>query len=250
VGSEAAIIVTRPLQQAQTLARMIEAVGYRAILFPALEIIPKAPDPADQCKLDAADLAIFISANAVTYGLKYTNLPTDISLAAIGNATAAALQQSGYRNIIVPAQGFDSAALLSMEALKNVLGKHIAIFRGVGGRETLRKTLRQRGAKVEYIECYTRRCPSPAPAAVASLITRDDIAAIHVLSHETLENFCSMIGEKGVALLRQKPLFAPHPAILEGARVLGFGEGILTELGDAGLLAALENRFGLHQQNE
>ena len=126
----------------------------------------------------------------------------------------------------------------------DIAGKHIAIFRGVGGRETLRDTLRQRGAKVEYIECYTRRRPDVAPAVVSSLLARDDIGAIQALSRETLENFCTMISDKGVALLRHTPLFAPHAAILEGARILGFSEGILTEFGDAGLLAALEQRFG------
>ena len=238
------IVLTRPVQQAQALARSIEAAGGRAIIFPALEIIPKTSDPADQAKIDAADIAIFISANAVEYGLRYATLPHDTHLAAIGNATATALRQAGYKNIAVPTQGADSEALLATPALLNVTGKHIAIFRGVGGRETLRDTLRQRGAKVEYIECYTRRRPDVAPDVVSSLLARDDIAAIQALSRETLENFYNMIGDKGVALLRYKPLFAPHAAILEGARILGFSEGVLVEFGDAGLLAALEQRFG------
>ncbi len=238
------VVLTRPARQAQKLARLIEAAAGRAIIFPALEIIPRTPDPADQAKIDGADMAIFISANAVEYGLRYASLPQHLSLAAIGNATAAALQQAGYRNILVPTEGADSEALLATPALHDVGGKRIAIFRGVGGRETLLEALRQRGAKVEYIECYTRRRPAIAPGAVSSLLARDDIAAIQALSRETLENFCSMIGEQGVALLRHKPLFAPHAAVLEGARILGFREGILTAFGDAGLLVALDQRFG------
>ena len=238
------IVLTRPIQQAQALARLIEAAGGRAIIFPALEIIPRTPDPADQTKVDAADMAIFISANAVEYGLQYAAVSRGTPVAAIGAATATALEQAGYHNIIVPLQGADSEALLATPALRDVAGKRIAIFRGVGGRETLRDTLRQRGAKVEYIECYTRRRPDVAADVVSSLLARDDIAAIQALSRETLENFCTMIGDKGVALLRHTPLFAPHPAILEGARRLGFSEGIVTEFGDAGLLAALEQRFG------
>jgi uroporphyrinogen-III synthase len=237
------IILTRPVLQAQELSRLIEAAGGRGIVFPALEIIPRMPDPADQAKIRAVDMAIFISVNAVACGLRYASLPHDLPLAAIGNATAAALQRAGYRNISVPAQGADSGALLATPALRDVDGKRIAIFRGVGGRETLRDTLRQRGAKVEYIECYIRRRPDVAPDVVSSLLARDDIAAIQVLSRETLENFCSMIGDMGIALLRHKPLFAPHPAILEGARIVGFSEGILTEFGDAKLLVALGQRF-------
>ncbi len=240
----AGIVLTRPIQQAQELARSIEAAGGRAIIFPALEIIPRLPDPADQAKIDTADIGIFISANAVEYGLRYATLSHDSTLAAIGNATAAALRHAGYRNIIVPTQGADSAALLATPGLQDVAGKHIVIFRGIGGRETLCDALRDRGAKVEYIECYTRRRPNVSPDVVSALLARHDIDAIQALSRETLENLCSMIGDKGVALLRHVPLFAPHPAILEGARILGFSEGVLTEFGDHGLLAALEQRFG------
>ncbi len=238
------IILTRPIHQAQELARLIEAAGGRAIIFSALDINPQTLGPADQAKIDTAEIAIFISANAVEFGLRYASLPHEIRLAAIGNTTAVALRQAGYRNIIVPTQGADSEALLATPALRDVAGKRVAIFRGVGGRETLRDTLRQRGAKVAYIECYTRRRPDVAPDVVSSLVARDDIAAIQASSRETLENFCNMIGDKGVALLGHKPLFAPHAAILEGARILGFSEGILTQFGDEGLLAALEQRFG------
>jgi uroporphyrinogen-III synthase len=226
------------------LARVIETAGGRAIIFPALEITARTPQAADQVAIDRADMAIFISANAVEYGLRYALLAHELPLAAIGGATAAALNRAGFKNIILPAQGADSEALLATPAMHDVAGKRIVIFRGVGGRETLRDTLNQRGAKVEYIECYTRRRPDVLPQVVADLLGRNDIAAIQVLSRETLENFCSMIGEKGVALLRHIPIFAPHVAILEGARILGFSETVVTDFGDDGLLAALERRFG------
>jgi uroporphyrinogen-III synthase len=221
------IILTRPLQQAQALARAIEAIGGRAIIFPALEIIPTKPDPADQAKIDAADMAIFISANAVEYGLQYAVVPRETLVAAIGAATAAALNQAGYQNVIVPPQGADSEALLAAPALHDVAGKHIAIFRGVGGRETLRDTLRQRGAKVEYIECYTRRRPDVAPDVISRLLARDDISAIQALSRETLENFCTMIGDKGVALLRHIGFQRGYP---DGIRRCGLACGIGTTL--------------------
>ena len=238
-------VLTRPTAQAQAAARLIEAAGGRAIFFPALEIVEHDPPPETRAVLHHADIAIFISANAVEFGLRYVkhSLPRRLRLAAIGKTTALALEDKGYRDIIVPASGADSDALLESAALQTVSGKNIVIFRGVGGRETLRSVLCQRGAKVAYIECYTRRCPDVSVHQVAELLQRDDIAAIQVLSRETLENFCRMIGAQGMTLLCHKVLFVPHPAVREGARILGFDEVIVTGFGDAGLVAALQQRF-------
>ena len=240
------IILTRPAAQAQAVARLIEAAGGRALLFPALEIFEHDPPPETRAILNDADIAIFISANAVEFGLRYVknSLPKRLRLAAIGKTTAQALEVKGYRDIIVPDSGADSDALLESNALQTVSGERIVIFRGVGGRETLRSVLCQRGAKVAYIECYTRRSPDVSTRQVADLLQRNDIAAIQVLSRETLENFCRMIGVEGMTLLRHKPLFVPHPAVLEGARILGFDDVIVTGFGDSGLIAALQQRFG------
>ena len=238
-----AIIITRPAKLAPALARMIEQIGAKAILFPALEIVPVAASAAMLADVQAADMAIFISANAVEQGLQQVSLPKHLTLAAIGLATTAALTQAGYRHIISPTTGADSEALLAEPVLRNVAGKRIVIFRGLGGRETLRGALVQRGAQVDYVECYRRHKPEVSAAAVANLLNRDDIAGIQALSRETLTNFCAMIGVLGVAKLAGKPLFVPHPAIAEAARGLGFDECIVTGFGDGGLIAALEQRL-------
>lgn len=240
------VVVTRPATQARAPARMIEAIGGRAILFPALELSEHQPATDSRALLADAHIAIFISANAVEFGLRHAkqNLPKKLQFAAVGNATAQALKNHGYGNVIAPESGADSEALLASAALHAVQGKQIVIFRGVGGRETLRTVLCQRGAKVAYIECYMRRAPVVSASAVANLIHRDDIAAIHVLSRETLENFCTMIGPENTATLRHKVLFVPHPAVLEAARILGFGDAIVTGFGDDGLITALQLRFG------
>ena len=240
------IVLTRPRDQTRSLARKIEAAGGRPILFPALEIWARSPSAESRELLSGADKAIFISANAVEFGLRFAGagLPAHVLIGAIGQATAMALREQGYGNIIVAQAGFDSEALLATPQMQAVSGERIVIFRGVGGRETLRNVLCQRGAKVEYIECYERRRPDVSAQELNQLLNRDDIAAIHVLSRETLENFCNMIGPSTVETYRRKPVFAPHPAVLEGARILGFSDSVLTGFGDDGVLEALLKRFG------
>ena len=67
------IVVTRPAEQAQALAAMIEAVGGRAIRFPAIAIRELEDlGPFDRLveRLDEFDLAIFISPNAVERAMR------------------------------------------------------------------------------------------------------------------------------------------------------------------------------------
>ena len=66
------VIVTRPARQAALLARQLAALDATPIVFPAIVILP----PTNRAPLDTAhaalvqyDIAIFVSANAVEYGV-------------------------------------------------------------------------------------------------------------------------------------------------------------------------------------
>ena len=89
------VLVTRPAHQAEQLCEMIEQAHGRPVRFPAMEILGPADKHATRRQLDTArhaDLLIFVSANAVQYAfpLLPDQLPFDIDVAAVGNATARA----------------------------------------------------------------------------------------------------------------------------------------------------------------
>src|SRR3989338_3543032 len=66
------IVVTRPRAQVASLARRIEQAGGIPLLFPLLDIAPAADQPALReqiSRIAQFDLAIFISPNAVQYGM-------------------------------------------------------------------------------------------------------------------------------------------------------------------------------------
>ncbi|MEQ1814013.1 MAG: uroporphyrinogen-III synthase [Candidatus Nitrotoga sp.] len=66
------IVITRPREQADNLAQRITQAGGQAILFPLLEIHPAADTAAlnqQLARLQEFNLAIFISPNAVRYGM-------------------------------------------------------------------------------------------------------------------------------------------------------------------------------------
>jgi uroporphyrinogen-III synthase len=246
----AEIVITRPVEQAERVGAMIARAGGKVILFPALEIAEVADLHTINALIDRLDefgYAIFISQNAARIGFKRIRarrtLPRDLQIAAIGEATRDSLTARGVAHVIAPNQGFDSEALLAMPELENVRGKRIAIFRGVGGRETLRAELEARGAVVEYAECYERRRPAIDVQPLAERLARGKIQGLSAMSRETLENFCAMIDPAANARIRQTTLFVPHPAIAEAARQLGFGDIRVTGPGDDSLLHALEERF-------
>jgi uroporphyrinogen-III synthase len=225
------ILVTRPREQAAGLARLIEQAGGRAILVPAIEIEDLPPPPALEA-LESFDLAIFISPTAANKVMaRLTAWPRGLRAAAIGGGTRRALERHGIAKVISPRAGADSEALL--EELQDVPGKRIVIFRGEGGRELLGETLRQRGARVEYAECYRRKRPARAS-------NREKLDAVTVSSAQGLANLFEMLDP---AMLRSKPLFVPHPRIAEEARARGVREVLVAGPGDEQMLAALVAYF-------
>ena len=135
------VVVTRPGGQAGHLAALIRAAGGEPVLFPALEILDAEdlqPVLALVDRLDAFDLAIFISANAVNKALDLVQVrrawPAGLRVATVGRSSARALQRRGFAAVIAPGERFDSEALLDLPELKDVQGKRVVIFRGDGGR--------------------------------------------------------------------------------------------------------------------
>jgi uroporphyrinogen-III synthase len=191
----AAVLVTRPAAQAGELLAAIEAAGGRGIAFPVIEIAPRSPQSiqAELVGLDDPDIVIFVSRNAVEHGLAWSG---DGAIAAVGPATAAAIEAAARVVDVRPASGFDSESLLGEPALTDVRGKTIRIVRGNGGRELLATTLRERGAKVDYLEVYARRMPDYTEARIAAVsgqLAAGDIDAVVVMSVESLANLLALL---------------------------------------------------------
>jgi uroporphyrinogen-III synthase len=247
-----AVLVTRPAHQAGALAEKIRAAGGNPVVFPVLEIL----DMADQRplveligRLDEFDLAIFVSPNAVNKAMSLIRanreIPPGLTFGGVGQGTAAALRKFGIGPVIVPTKRFDSEALLEMAELKEVAGKRVVIFRGDGGRELLGQTLMERGAKLEYAECYRRAKPPADIAPLLEGLVNGELKAVTMTSSEGLRNLFDMVGKSAQVWLTKIPLFVSHDRIAKIAGKLGFADVILTSPGDDGLLEGLLNYFRL-----
>lgn len=240
------ILVTRPAHQAEHLSNLIRQAGGAPILFPALEIVDipdLQPLQGMIARLDQFDLAIFISPNAVNKAMNLIRaqrkLPTHLQIAAIGKGSAKVLAQFEVKDVISPKQGFDSEALLALPELNAVTDKRIVIFRGDGGREVLGDLLVQRGAQVEYAECYRRIKPQVDNGKLLYLWARNELNAITVTSSEVLRNLYDLVGKLGQQWLKKTPVFVPHERIAEAARELGLQQVYVTDVGDEGMVAGI-----------
>lgn len=236
------IVVTRPREQAAELQQRIEQLGGKALLFPLLEIEAAGNSQALReqiSRLKQTDLAIFISPNAVRFGMEAIRasgmLPVTLKFATVGPGSAKALHELGVGHVIVPSGRFDSEGLLELPELQNVAGQHVMIFRGDGGRELLGDTLKARGAKVEYVICYLRsKHDLDANMLLAALPD-----AITVTSSEALRHLWETFNKAQCEALRAIPLFVPHERIAEAARHQGWQHVVATDSGDDGLMSGL-----------
>ncbi len=226
------VLVTRPVHQAAGLCELIEAQGGRAEKFPALEIRPpRDPAAARLSLLGARGILIFVSPNAVSFGLRLLrggSLPRQALLAAVGKGTALALREAGYPVDLIPEQNFDSEGLLALPELRQVAGRQVVIVRGDGGRPLLGDTLQERKAELVYAEVYQRHCPNADPTG---LLRRWDQAVdlVTVTSNDVLHNLISLLGEAGWWQLKRTPLLVISQRMQIEAEKLGFETILLAQ---------------------
>jgi uroporphyrinogen-III synthase len=218
--SGAGVLVTRPRRQADVLVDAIESIGGTAIRFPAIEIRPR-PDAdviAEAERLGIPDIAVFVSPNAVRCGLRYAGAA---QLAAVGPATARAVEAAGRTADIQSPDGYSSEHLLGTPALQDVSGKVVRIIRGNGGRELLAAALCERGATVEYLEVYSRELPHYTESELAGIADKWRSGAIDivtVMSVATFDNLVTLLPRNCRDLLARTPLVAPASRVIKAAR--------------------------------
>jgi uroporphyrinogen-III synthase len=241
------IAVTRPPEQATKLNAVIAQAGGSVISFPLLDIA-SLPDlsafHAAITPLDQFDWAIFISSNAVQYGmplLQQASLPARLKFAAIGPTTASALGSFGVAEVLKPSDRFDSESLLALPELQQMQGQRVLIVRGVGGREVLADTLKQRGADVVFGECYRRINPQKNADVLAQAYAGNQLQAIIITSSEALRFFLDVAGESD--WLKAVSLFVNHDRIAEQAQSHGLKVISAGQPGDEAMLQLLTKHF-------
>jgi uroporphyrinogen III methyltransferase/synthase len=227
------VVVTRATEQAQDLTDKLRALGAEVIECPAISIAPLE----DFTELDRAlerlsdyDWVVFTSANGVRAVLDRLEQPgrnaEDLrgrKLAAIGPATAAALERAGCEPDFMP-DTYVAEAIV--EQIGDVRGLRILLPRADIARKTLAEGLRSGGAHVDEVTAY-RTVPGEGSIEMARSLQAGGVDAVTFTSSSTvrytLEGLESTgLGEeRAVELLNRAGIVCIGPVTAETARQHG-----------------------------
>lgn len=249
VASPVRVLVTRPAGQEAGLVAALEAAGHAVFHQPLLELeaLP-APAPEQQQRvtdLDRYQAVIFVSGNAVRFGMEriadyWPQLPLGIAWYAVGETTARLLGNFGV-DPVSPGRDMSSEGLLALPGLLAVDGQRILIVKGEGGREALQVELARRGARVDTLACYRRRCPVLGPGELARRLREWAIDVVLISSGEGLANLLTLLSAEETTKFSGMRLVVPSARVEGAAREAGFSRVFTApNASDAAMAAALQ----------
>lgn len=238
------VLITRPHQQAQSLAEAIERLGGRTIILPMIKIVAKNPRQklAELTKrsIQAQEKCIFTSANAVPVVAHLAeSFFTKVIVIAIGQGTARALQQAHIRVDMI-AQDQNSEGLLNLPILQQIANTRVTIFCGEDPRPLLKDSLMSRQAIVEEIFCYQRQLIHYTPAECNAALKQTDY--IVITSLQSLNHFVAsleQISSDFFSMCQACPLVASSENIALAARARGFTVMRALDASDTAILKVL-----------
>ena len=237
------VVLTRPEAHSQRLALALSRQGFESLVMPLMTVEPipvseHSPVPG----LTEGVVCIFISANAVQYGLPHVAsalVQRDAVLIAVGQQTQSALQTAGFA-AITPEQA-DTEGLLALPALSSGALERALIVKGEGGRALLASELRRRGVAVTEWSCY-RRCWPSVDLSPLSDVGRKWI--FQASSGETLSRLVALISEASRLDLLQHPVIVPSKRIAALATELGWQSALCSDnASDEAVIATLHQQL-------
>lgn len=164
------VLVTRAAHQAGKLSDALRALGAEPVEVPVLEIRPPASfDPLDRAlrQLDRYDWLILTSANTVRaladrseqLAVAFTQ-PETLKVAAVGEATAAAVRKIGFEVTFVPASYVAESLIEGLAG--QLAGQRILLARAAVARDVIPDALRGVNAVVDVVDAYQNAFPETA----------------------------------------------------------------------------------------
>ena len=187
------VVLTRAREQSRALTERLESLGANVVLVPMIQFAP-ARDPAP---LDAAlrslrehGAIVFTSVNAVAATLDrmaqlgiQPGVLSELIVAAIGDATAAALSERGVMYGVRPARATGRDVV---EALGSVVGCRVLLPRSDLARSDLPDALRRCGATVVEVIAY-HTLPDQDGGGLAAVLMGQPIDAVAFASPSAVD---------------------------------------------------------------
>lgn len=181
------VIVTRPEPDASAFAAELRAAGLTPILSPAMEIAPRA------VRIDLAGIGAlaFTSGNGVRAFAAVTP-PPDLPVFAVGEITAAAAREAGFRNVSA-AEGDVASLAANIAAARRAFSGAVLHVSGADQAGDLAGALCSEGIEASRAVLYEAR-------PVASL-SGD---AARALTAEPFADWVALFSPRSVALFLQQ----------------------------------------------
>ena len=236
-------VLTRPLVDCQRLSKLLQDQSIPHITLPIMEV---APLPESQCSptpaISPGTIVIFVSANAVRWGLPGLKLALDqvdgCQVIAVGQRTRDTLSTAGI-DAQIPERA-DSESLLQMPALAAVDSNGILIVKGEGGRDLLAKELNARGARVIEWSCYRRVWPDVPLSALDTFA--HNALVFQASSGEVLSRLSELLAGAGKKELLQSTVIVPSERVAALAESLGWQSVVMAaDASDRGFLQAMQS---------
>ncbi|MFQ5585493.1 MAG: uroporphyrinogen-III synthase [Thermodesulfobacteriota bacterium] len=225
------IMVTRSREQAGGLSSLLAREGAEPYEFPTIvTVAPTSWKELDNAirRLSRYDWAIFTSVNGVHYffrrlvdtGKDLRDLK-GIKIAAIGPATAKAVEDLGIRVDITPTE-YRAEGLLKGLGWRRIRGKRFLLPRALKAREILPEEIVRLGGKIDVVPVYRTVRPRGKTEEARRLLKGGGIDAVTFTSSSTVSNFLAMFRKgEGVSLLKGTRVACIGPIAAETAR--GYG---------------------------
>ncbi len=223
------ILVTRPIQQSQVLSEKLRHLGATPIELPAIEIVPiEGTDSLDRAlrSLREYEWVIFTSAPGVNHVLRrMSELKMEektlqkVKVAAIGPATASALEQAGKKPDHIPAEYLSEQIA---HGLGEVKGKRILLLRANIASKRLPDMLRERGALVDDVVAYRTVIPKDLTRGRLKSIFDDGLDLVTFTSPSTVRNLAQILPDGGLQrFLRNVKVACIGPVTVEAVKEMG-----------------------------
>lgn len=196
------ILVTRAREQAAGLVDRLHALGATVVVVPLIATVPIAtPDEisrlASEIRASAEPRWVaFTSATAVrlVLGAAGGDALSGMQVAAVGPATAAALEGAGIKADLV-AVDTDASGLAAAMTARGVTDAVVWFPSAHGASGTLAATLGAAGATVWVHPIYRSVMPDAAPGRLRSAL-RDGLDAITLTSGSTARHLVTALGDQ------------------------------------------------------
>jgi uroporphyrinogen III methyltransferase/synthase len=218
------VLLVRPEHQAEASKIQLEALGFRVLVQPVIDILPpeswqETDNAIQQLRHGEFDWLIFSSSNGIhSFFDRLSNSLPDVQIAVVGSSTDSTLNQRIGRHADVVPETFTAEGVAEALLAEAKQGKRFLHFRANRGRDVLKQSLTEAGGNVTEIAVYRSIDRIDADPPIIECMQRGNIDFVAVTSSAIAQSLVNMFGDS----LRLTRLVSISPITTKTLCDLGF----------------------------